>query len=598
MGEESDRFGAVVHAAGPEVGEALLALDQATPDNGPRPLFNEESLAAAVVDRHGRVIASSPAFAALEADLSLDTELLDRVASGRGGRTTLHGVVNGDATETTLCAYAPASGVDRWILPRQVRAAAAASPEAVVVLTSQSHRAERPLEAACSAFGLSGLQTRVALAAVRTGSVRTAARRLGISYDTAREAIAEAMERARAPRLAALVHRLVSLAFGVLPQADGGDVLGDAWGLSARQAAIAALIADGMTRIDVAGALGLSDAVVQKELKEVYRLLDVGSAAALARKVAEANALGWMTRSTAGDIGLIEAGAEPLRFVHRPDGRRIAVSDYGPASGRAVLVVHSSMTSRVVARSLRRALQAAGYRPISIDRPGFGLTDEVAGLRAGAHDPYAAAAVDALLVLDALKLEAIDVVARGGAQFAVALHQVAPSRLRRVVLVNPDPPSEVSGDGAGPFGAIKTAFLRNPAMIRIWAGVIGRQLTHERLSQMMERWMRGSPPDEAAARDPDLVDDYFRAVRTFATGRHAGYVNEQVHFAQRGLHVPAVAGTSDWRVLVAGHDTLHDPDRVLDYWRTVLPDARFQRVPDSGRFLALTHPQEVINALR
>lgn len=595
FGPDADRMASP--SVEPDISETLLAVGASLAAGDPKALFHEESLAAALVDRKGRVLAASAAFSALHPELVLDEALLNRVADGADTGSAIVELVNGGNPEMALCAYALASRADGWILPRTVRDAAAASPNQIVVLASPSHRFQRPLEAACEAFGLTGLQTRVALEAIRTGGVRTAAQRLDISYHTAREALADAMARVRAPRLPALVRRLVSLAFGVLPEADGTDVLGDAWGLSTRQAAIAVLIADGLTRGETAAALDLGEAVVKRELNEVYGLLQVGSAAALARKVAEANALSWMTRSTGGDIGLIEAGAEPLRIIHRPGGGRIAVSDYGPASGRPVLVVHSSMTSRVVARGLRRALQGAGFRPISIDRPGFGLTDEIEGLRPGLHDPYAAAADDAVLVLDALKLETIDVVARGGAQFVVALHEIAADRLGRVVLVNPDPPSEASGRRIGPFGVLKEAYRRNPAMIRVWAGLVGRQLTHARVSRMLERWMQGSPPDEAAARDPEIVQDYFRAVRTFATGRHAGYVNEQVDFARRARGQPPIGGTSNWLVMVAAHDTLHEPQEVIAYWRAILVDAQFQLVEDGGRLLALSRPRDVVEGL-
>jgi hypothetical protein len=177
----------------------------------------------------------------------------------------------------------------------------------------------------------------------------------------------------------------------VLPQEDDAEMLADLWGLTPRQAAIAGLVAAGASRGGAAAALGVGEAVVRKELERVHLVLQVSTGAGLARKVVEANAFRWLTRATGGDIGFADPHLEPLQFVHRPGGGRIAVSDYGPASGRPVLVVHSSMTSRIVGRSLLRALQAAGYRPISIDRPGFGLTDEVPGLQPGAHDPYVTA---------------------------------------------------------------------------------------------------------------------------------------------------------------------------------------------------------------
>ena len=578
-----------------EINETLLEIGASLIEGDPKPLFYEGSLAAALVDRNGRILAASQAFMAIEHARLLDPALLARVADGRG--EALFERVDAGLSGITLCAYAQASLTDGWSLPASIRAAAVEAPSQIVVLASPNHQFQRPLETACGAFGLTGLQTRVALETIRTGGVRTAAEKLEISYHTAREALADAMARVRAPRLPALVRRLVSLALGVMPDADDADILGDAWGLSPRQAAIAGLIADGMTRAEAAAALGLGEAVVKRELNEVYGLLQVGTAAALARKVVEANALNWMMRSTGGDIGVIEAGAEPLRLIHRPHGGRIAVSDYGPASGRPVLVVHSSMTSRVVARGLRRALQAAGFRPISIDRPGFGLTDEIEGLRPGLHDPFVSAAADAVLVLDALKLDTIDIVARGGAQFVLALHAVAPARLKRVVLVNPDPPTEASGRRTGPMGVLKEAFSKNPAMVRVWAGLAGRQLTYARVARILEHAMQGSPPDEAAARDPEIVQDYFRAVRTFATGRHAGYVNEQVDFARRERGQAPIEGTFDWLVMVGAHDTLHEPQEVIAYWRAILVDAQFQLVEDGGRLLTLSRPQYVVEGL-
>jgi hypothetical protein len=52
------------------------------------------------------------------------------------------------------------------------------------------------------------------------------------------------------------------------------------------------------------------------------------------------------------------------------------------------------------------------------------------------------------------------------------------------------------------------------------------------------RSLRGSPPDEAALRDPEIAFDYLRAARTFATDRIDGAVTEHTALAQ---------GTALWR---------------------------------------------------
>jgi pimeloyl-ACP methyl ester carboxylesterase/DNA-binding CsgD family transcriptional regulator len=582
-------------AVGPEVSAVLRSAGYDTALREAAPVLNAQSIAAAVVTRSGELTCQSAAFSELGGLSRLDPELLARAADGAGPLTSVAALpASGDPPDTAVFAYVRASRAEAWRLPPEVADAAAAHPDHVAVLTSQAAPPMRPLEDACRSSGLTGLQTRVVLETIRTGHVKAAARRLELSYDTAREALGGAMRRVQARRLPALVTRIATLAFGVLPEEDGADILGDLWGLTRRQAAIAALIAEGLSRAEAAKVLGLSPAVVKKEIDRAFLMLQVGSAAALARKIVEARAFRWITRATGDEIGFLEPGAEPLQFVLRREGGRIAVSDYGPRSGRPVLVVHSSLTTRVVARGLARALQSAGLRPISVDRPGFGLTDEPA--RQAVQHHYEAAARDTVQVLDHLKIRRADVVARGGAQFVLALARLAPDRLGRVLLVNPDPHSAASTRDMGLYGVMKTAFARNPAIIRMSAAIIARQFTLEGVERILQRAMVGSPPDEAAVRDPEILRDYFRAQRPFATGRIAGAVAEQTDFA-RGRQPEPLVGTTAWKVLIGAFDTLHDPQQVLAYWRDVLPDAEFEVVPDAGRLLALSHPDHVVRAL-
>lgn len=574
--------------------EALAIAGLEAVRGGDIPLFNAAAIAAALLDRSGRVVCASSAFDAFGGARYIDADAVERAARSAQPVVVAAQIETEEAgLDTTTVVYARAARALAWQLPPDVRAAAEAQPDQVVALTTGAVHARHPLEATCRAFGLSGLQTRVVMEVVRHGATRPAARAAGVSFHTARKALAEAMRRVGVSRLPALVNNLTSLAFGVLPRADSAPVLADLWGLTPRQASIAALVAEGASRAACAAALDVSEAVIRKELERVHLVLQVSTSAELARKVVEANALRWLTVATNGDLGFLEPGLEPLLFVHRPDGRRIAVSDYGPASGAPVLVLHSNLTARTVARGLLRALQGAGCRPIAIDRPGFGLTDDWP--EAGA-DPFAAAAADTLRVLDHLKLAKVDIVARGAAQVVLALHAAAPGRLGRVVLVNPAPPAAESGDRAGVTGALKAAYLRNPTLVRAMAQFYLRG-DFEELTRRLQRGARGSPPDEAAMRDPEILRDCFRAMRPFGTGRFTGYVNEVTALMRASRPAPQ-AGTSDWRILLASHDFLHDPDVVARYWREVLPETPLRVVPDTGRYLALSHPEHVIEALR
>jgi pimeloyl-ACP methyl ester carboxylesterase len=316
----------------------------------------------------------------------------------------------------------------------------------------------------------------------------------------------------------------------------------------------------------------------------------VNSAAALVRRLAEARALAMLSRS-AGGVVWAEEGLVPLRFVARPDGSRIAVSDHGPAGAPPVLVVHSSMTTRHVAVPLLRALQGAGYRVLAIDRPGFGLSDMVE-----APCPFEAAVDDFKIVLDTLKIDRISIVTRGAAQFVLAAGRRLPERLDKVVLVNPDPPSAHSGDTQGVVSVIKSLFLKNPTLVKGFARLLASQYTPDKAATIIRRSVEASPPDRDFMANPANVADYYRASRASTTGRIAGYIAEQLAFATREADAP-LPGTRGWTVLLGAVDVIHDPGQTAAYWRQVLPDAAHITVPGAGRFLAMTHTPAVLAAL-
>ena len=562
------------------------------------PLFQAESVSAAVYSVDGECLAQTAAFRSTDARRHVDAELVRTAAIAQSPRLAVFTVPNGTSSgHPAIIVCAPLAQTSGWQLPDTLAASIAANPTALAVVTSLGSISPPSLEHACAAFGLSGLETRVTIAMVHCGAIRESARQLGISYQTARGAIAGAMKRAGVNRLPALVTRLGATCFGVLPDGDGDQtLLANIWSITPRQAALGALVADGLSRAEAAGVLGISEAVAKKEIDRLYQTLGVESAAALARVLAETSAMHWVMRATNGSIGYVESQREPLRFALRPDGSRIAWSDYGPAGGRPVLVVHSSMTTRFVSRRLLRALHGRGYRPIAIDRPGFGLSDPLAGRVAGAHDPFAAAVDDVAIVARQARIVRFDVVSRGAAHHVLALGRDRPDLIGRVVIVNPDPDSQSDPRRTGPLGAVKEAYVRRPALVRLMARLLISQLTGDRPYRLVPRTLEGSPPDEIAIAEADSLEDYVRALRPFATGRYEGYVNEQMAHATMNRAVP-LPGTHRWQLLVGSHDALYDPDFVMQYWREVLPDAGCTKVENAGRLLAMSHAGLVADTL-
>lgn len=558
------------------------------------PLFDPQGLAGAVLDGGGRVLAASQLFEEEAAYRYIDPIQVARALRSERPIVAPVSVDTDTGVESALFVYASSSLAQaQWRLPPELAKAAQGD---AVVLTTLSAR-DAPLARACEAFALTPAQTRLVLAVVRTGSIKAAALALGISHVTGRETLSDIYRRTGTHRLPQLVSLLSGLAFGMMPeQADQAPLLVDVWGLTPKQASIALLIASGAARQDAARVLGLSNAVVSKELEQIFAALQVASASELARTVAAMSALHALVSATREHLGFSDPRAEPLRLLPRPDGSRIAWSDYGPPTGKPVLIVHSSMTSRPAPSGLTAALQAKGFRVLSLDRPGFGMSDPAPGSVAGEHDPFETAADDVVALLDALKIPSIDIVARGGAQAVLALAHRAGERVGRVVLVNPDPSIGSDPRRQGLVGAFKEIYLRRPELIGAVARLLAGSLTRARAVRALRQAMRGSPPDERAVDDPQIVEDYWRSVRMAATGRIEGYVNEQVALA-RSSEPPPRPGLIHWSVLIGAHDTVHDPNHVERYWRRVLPDSRFVRIEDAGRFLAMTHVDQVVAAL-
>ena len=114
---------------------------------------------------------------------------------------------------------------------------------------------------------------------------------------------------------------------------------------------------------------------------------------------------------------------------------------------------------------------------------------------------------------------------------------------------------------------------------------------------MLDVWTRGSAPDQLAISDPEIVNDFYRSVRMFPTGRFQGFISEQLAITN-GVKPSVLTGCSNWRVILGASDVLYDPKSVLAYWRSILPDARFEVIAEGGRFLAMTHPELLVQALR
>lgn len=448
-----------------------------------------------------------------------------------------------------------------------------------------------------AAFGWPASVSRAIHALYETCDVERAATLLNVSVHTIREQVEAARNSVGAVNVSMLFMTINVMA---LPSGQRGPetdlLIRYAYDMTERQFKIASRVANGSSRPEVAEELGVSLALVNKELGAVFSIMHVENALALTRLFAEARMIAMGTHFGATLPDFLPPASRTIT-LRATGGRRMTLGDYGPSSGTPVFVLHSSMTTRPVNVQLVEALQNSGFRPLSIDRPGFGDTDPVTASPHGNPAPFDAAARDMVEVCRQLGFGSIDIVSRGAAQVVLALHRLAPQLIGRAVITNPDPDTAASSRRVGRIGAIKSNFLKRPWAIRTMARMIGALASYDRVADMTRRQIVTSPPDRDVMADEANLRAYYAGMSAMFDGKVDGYADEQATLATRGMPDP-VSGTTNFSVVVGAFDFIHDPVETLAYWQSVLPDARFVTLADAGRFLTFSHAERVVAELQ
>lgn len=553
------------------------------------PPLPASALTTALIDADGVIIWAQERFTSL---LDGDANDLNAAMRAAGKREVALSHARAKDGRGVCLVLASRDAAARWPIQLPQDDAVPAGGARVAVIVALADQAEALMRAG-RAFGFTPLEARVATGLVQTGTLPQAARRCDIAYETAREAIEGARRKAGVQRQAALVARLTSIAAQIGDDdVEATRVLVDTFALSPRQALLAVYLMRTGSRQDAARVAGVSGAVAKKHFTHIFEALGAQSASDVSSTVLEAIAAALLAGAANLELPPAPHPREPLRLIPRSDGGMIAMSDYGPRSGRPLLVTHSGSATRLVPRSLVARLQARGWRPIAIDRPGFGLTS----LRADHDNPWRAAAADMVEAFDALNVPRIDILVRGGVYAVATLARTEPARVGSVVAMNPDVSSSESHKRAGAIGLLWRAGENNPGGYDAIVRWLATRTTPRRLVSLQKVLLRRSPVDLTALQDPREQEDLRRSVGHFAAGRLEGAIREHYDHSRGAVCAPLDDG-SHWRILMGANDPMHDALDMETYWRARLPGAQFEIIEGGGRFLHLTHPDRVLSAL-
>ena len=267
--------------------------------------------------------------------------------------------------------------------------------------------------------------------------------------------------------------------------------------------------------------------------------------------------------------------------------RRIALTDYGPRSGKPVVVMHGAATGRRLAPELVRALQRHGYRPIVPQRPGFGLTDVAVGdyLRQGSDDMAR--------VLDALKIDKIKLLVRD-ASTPTGLHFAVehPDRITAGIAVNPKWPTDSPEYRArlpqSMMGVIARTFRTNPQLVGLMAETLRRQTRTDLLEKTIRQSLAALPIDAETLEKPGVLDALVRDTQGMFARTSAGFAAEHRALTD-GWGVPEGVGGDRWILAECAPLALSG---VKEAWGS-LPNVRFRLIPDAGMLVYFSHPQVI-----
>jgi pimeloyl-ACP methyl ester carboxylesterase len=274
----------------------------------------------------------------------------------------------------------------------------------------------------------------------------------------------------------------------------------------------------------------------------------------------------------------------PSFTVHLPDGRAIAVEEYGDPAGPAVLYFHGWPASRLEAGLIPDLL----VRLLAFDRPGYGRSSPQPG-RTLLDWPR-----DVADVADRLGLSTFHVVGlSGGAPYAAACAYALPDRVLGAALVCPVPPAHGIHPRAPGVGHL-FRLGRHPVLAHRLLSLIRPLLRHRIITP--STLIGGSlPASDRECLDPKTLSGLARVWREGIDRSVQGALSDAQIYA-RDWRVPFGDITVPVDVWYGSEDSLI-PQHALAPFEAI-PGVRLHILPNEGHYsLAIRHAATILRQL-
>jgi len=261
------------------------------------------------------------------------------------------------------------------------------------------------------------------------------------------------------------------------------------------------------------------------------------------------------------------------RFLETENGL-IYVEERGPENGTPLVLVHGFGGSTFSFRLNDAVFAAAGYRVLSLDLPGFGLSEK--GTEPDYTHPAQAETLRAVMDLSGLD-RAVFVCHSMGANVVLHFAHRYPERTMAIVTVAGAPVFETGG-------RIQSFFLRYPPIERAGKVALSRLVDSGRVRGLLE----------SAVADPVTVDD------TMVNGYYLRLTAGDWSSALVAMTVARPGNTLDFDIadvtvpmlLIAGAEDQWVPPSQSLNWASGLPNAQCEVMPEAGHLPMEERPSE------
>jgi len=276
------------------------------------------------------------------------------------------------------------------------------------------------------------------------------------------------------------------------------------------------------------------------------------------------------------------------------DGRRLGYAEYGDPQGKPVFFFHGMPGSRLEGELADEAAKKLRIRVISLDRPGYGLSD-FQPRRAFLDWPP-----DVVALADALGIERFAVAGvSGGGPYAAVCALKIPGRLTAAGIIagvgpydEPDATEGMSGQNRLLFGLSRRFPWLVPLPMALWSFA-----TRHFADRMMSAMVRSLPaPDQAALARPEVLAMFKKdSVESFRSGSRGAAWETRMYARPWGFRLEEISmEVHVWQ----GELDKNVPPSMGRYQGRTIPNCRVHFFSDEAHIsLVVNHIEEILGAL-